>query len=269
MFNSDLFDHEISDGLNCLAFGKVPNIESPVVIAGGNCSIVGLDVDGEEQFWTVTGDNARAIEFIDWDEDGEAELVVGSDDFAIRVFKGEELIYDINEAAAIKLLKRLRRALFGFALENGLYGVYYGRKRLWKQRQQAKVTALVGMDFETGDNQLQLVVGFEDGLIEVRKHRSGDLLHSVHLPGEIHAPIANLFYYDFRMSGSKQLIGVDAEGRVAGYSVSKDLTRLEEAINSQEKVVSDDILKMGKEKIDLKNKLGEMEQRKQDEKELS
>ena len=71
------------------------------------------------------------------------------------------------------------------------------------------------------------------------------------------------------MSGSKQLIGVDAEGRVAGYSVSKDLTRLEEAINSQEKVVSDDILKMGKEKIDLKNKLGEMEQRKQDEKELS
>jgi len=90
----------------------------------------------------------------------------------------------------------------------------------------------------------------------------------VHLPGD-HHPIANLFHYDFRMSGSKQLIAVDASGRVAGYSVSKDLARLEEAINSQDKVVSDDILKMGKEKIDLQNKLDEMEQRKQDEKEMA
>jgi hypothetical protein len=35
--------------------------------------------------------------FIDWDEDGQDELIVGSDDFAIRVFKGDELVFDINE----------------------------------------------------------------------------------------------------------------------------------------------------------------------------
>ena len=45
----------------------------------------------------MTEDNARSLVFMDWNEDGEDELVVGSDDFSIRVFKGEELIFDINE----------------------------------------------------------------------------------------------------------------------------------------------------------------------------
>jgi hypothetical protein len=30
---------------------------------------------------------------------------VGSDDFAIRVFKGEELVFDINEEAKIRSIK--------------------------------------------------------------------------------------------------------------------------------------------------------------------
>lgn len=152
--NSDIFDREITDGVNCLTFGKVNNMSEPVVIAGGNCSIVGLDLQGEEQFWTVTGDNVSAMEFVDWDEDGTQELVAGSEDFAIRVFKGEELIFDIKEAAIVQKLKRIQRNIFGFALKNGTYGVYQGRKRLWKQRQQGKVTAMVGMDFDLGDGQM-------------------------------------------------------------------------------------------------------------------
>jgi len=66
-------------------------------VAGGNCSITGFDEVGDEKFWTVTGDQVRALEFMDWDEDGEDELLTGSDDFSIRAFKGEELIFDINE----------------------------------------------------------------------------------------------------------------------------------------------------------------------------
>jgi Bardet-Biedl syndrome 2 protein len=150
--NCDLFDREVTDGLNCLTFGKVPSSEEPVVVAGGNCSIVGLDYQGEEQFWTVTGDNARAIEFMDWDEDSEVELVVGSDDFNIRVFKDEELIFDIKEEAAISIIKRIKSNIFGYALENGTYGCYYSRKRLWKQRAQGKVNTIVGMDFNMKDS---------------------------------------------------------------------------------------------------------------------
>lgn len=47
-FNVEKFDHEISDGLNCIKFGKMPGIEEPLVIAGGNCSITGFDLEAEE-----------------------------------------------------------------------------------------------------------------------------------------------------------------------------------------------------------------------------
>lgn len=118
-YNSDIFDYEVADGLNCLAFGKVPGVFDPLIIAGGNCSITGLDKTAEERFWTVTGDNAQALTFSDWDEDDEDELIVGSDDFAIRVFKAEDLIYDTNESAKILALTTIKRNVFGFCLENG------------------------------------------------------------------------------------------------------------------------------------------------------
>ena len=72
-----------------------------MIVAGGNCSITGFDITSDERFWTVTGDNAASIQFIDWDEDGDEELIVGSDDFSIRVFKSEEMIFDIQEQSKI------------------------------------------------------------------------------------------------------------------------------------------------------------------------
>jgi Bardet-Biedl syndrome 2 protein len=107
-----------------------------LVVVGGNCSITGLDKNSEERYWTVTGDNAQSMAFVDWDEDRETELVVGSDDFAIRVFKGEELIFDINEDAKIRIVKLIKNNVFGYCLESGSYGVYYSRKRLWHLKQK-------------------------------------------------------------------------------------------------------------------------------------
>jgi Bardet-Biedl syndrome 2 protein len=72
-----------------------------MVVAGGNCSILGFDIAADERFWTITGDNATSIDFLDWNEDGEEKLIVGSDDFAIRVFKGEEMIFEIQEQSKI------------------------------------------------------------------------------------------------------------------------------------------------------------------------
>jgi Bardet-Biedl syndrome 2 protein len=119
-----------------------------LIVAGGNCSITGFDYNSDERFWTVTGDNATALEFLDWDEDGEDELVAGSDDFSIRVFKTEELIFDINEQSKITFLKKIHKSTFGYALSNGAYGVYHGRKKLWKQKGKDKITALIGVDFD-------------------------------------------------------------------------------------------------------------------------
>jgi hypothetical protein len=57
----------------------------------------GFDARGTECFWTVTGDDVTALALCDVDEDGRPELVVGSADFEIRVFRGEESIADVTE----------------------------------------------------------------------------------------------------------------------------------------------------------------------------
>ena len=62
-----------------------------LAIVGGNCSIQGFDSTGAERFWTVTGDNVSALALCDADGDGKNELLVGSDDFAIRIFQAEEV----------------------------------------------------------------------------------------------------------------------------------------------------------------------------------
>lgn len=73
----------------------------PLAVAGGNCSITGFSQFGDEKFWTVSGDQVKAMEFLDFDQDGQQEMIAGSDDYSIRVFKGEEMIYDISEKGKI------------------------------------------------------------------------------------------------------------------------------------------------------------------------
>ena len=68
---------------------QVGSIDAGLAIVGGNCSIQGFDHTGEELFWTVTGDNVSALTFCDVDEDGQNELLVGSEDYEIRVFQNE------------------------------------------------------------------------------------------------------------------------------------------------------------------------------------
>jgi len=58
--NSDVFEKEVNDGLSSIAICSsecLPEVGQPVVIVGGNCSLTGFDYDGEERFWTVSGDN--------------------------------------------------------------------------------------------------------------------------------------------------------------------------------------------------------------------
>lgn len=85
---------------------------------------------------------------MDFDNDKQDELVVGSDDFSIRVFKGEELIFDINEQSRIAFLSRIKKQIFAYALSNNSFGVYNSKKKLWRQKVRDRVTALMGVDFD-------------------------------------------------------------------------------------------------------------------------
>ena len=72
--NSDIFYKEVPDGVNALTFGRIPAIVPPLAVVGGNCSIQGFDVEGNELFWTVTGDNVSALAFRDPTGEGRHQL---------------------------------------------------------------------------------------------------------------------------------------------------------------------------------------------------
>lgn len=78
-------------------------MSSPTAIVGGNCSIMALDKTGEEVLWTVTGDNVTSLELLDFNADGYNELIVGSEDFDIRVFKDDEIVCEMSETEVRQL----------------------------------------------------------------------------------------------------------------------------------------------------------------------
>ena len=259
--NADVFDQEVADGLTCISFGTMNGQMEPLIVAGGNCSITGFDMEAEEKFWTVTGDNVKAIEFLDWKNQGSSEMIVGSEDFAMRVFDGPEIIFDINEEAAIHSIKKIKRNIFGFALDNGTYGVYFSKKKLWKEKQSAKVTSIIGLDFET-DGQFHMAIGFDNGEIEVRNHKKGELVNKVRLSkmanGKYPA-VSKLFYYDYRMQGQRQVIAVGQDGSVVGFSVSESNKDFIAQVQGEDKIMSNELVDLNKQKIDLQNKMEEIE----------
>jgi Bardet-Biedl syndrome 2 protein len=49
-------------------------MKKPLAVIGGNCSIQGFDYQGNDPFWTVTGDNVCSLALVDFDADGENEV---------------------------------------------------------------------------------------------------------------------------------------------------------------------------------------------------
>lgn len=61
---------QVADGVNTMIFGRIAGVAQPLAIVGGNCSIQGFDSEGNEPYWTVTGDNVAALALVDVTGDG-------------------------------------------------------------------------------------------------------------------------------------------------------------------------------------------------------
>ena len=59
-------------------------------------------------------------------------MLVGSDDFDIRIFKGDQIIGETAETDAITHIAHLSGSIFAYALANGTIGVYDKLQRLWR-----------------------------------------------------------------------------------------------------------------------------------------
>ena len=210
--NQDLIYKEVPDGINALRFGMVGSIPAPLAVVGGNCSIQGFDYEGQEAFWTVTGDVVTALTFCDVEGDGKNELIVGSEDCEIRIFQDESVISEITESDSIAALTNIREYKYGFALENGTLGVYNRTKREWRKKQKNQVRALSAFDLD-GDGVPELVAGLSNGRLEVRNDHNGELIYKDQFGDGVAAVLAAEFTGD----GRQQIIVCSEDGEVRGY----------------------------------------------------
>lgn len=104
--NSDLFFKEVPDGAVSVAVGSMSGLNHPVVMVGGNCSLQGYDMSGNEVFWTVAGDNVTALAFRNQNRatnvsQEPGELLVGCEDFDVRVLRNEDVVCETSESASV------------------------------------------------------------------------------------------------------------------------------------------------------------------------
>lgn len=83
--------------MSSLVIGELGSNADRLAVVGGNCTLQGFDHRGNDVFWTVTGDNVSALCLMDFNNDGQNELLVGSEDYEIRVFKDDEIVAEITE----------------------------------------------------------------------------------------------------------------------------------------------------------------------------
>ncbi|XP_061578712.1 Bardet-Biedl syndrome 2 protein homolog [Cololabis saira] len=216
--NADIFYREVTDGANRHRVGETGDISSPLAIIGGNCALQGFDYEGNDHFWTVTGDNVRSLVLCDFTGDGKNELLVGSEDFDIRVFREDELVSEMTENETVTSLCHMHGSRFGYALANGTVGVYDRTARYWRIKSKNHAMSIHAFDLNA-DGVVELITGWSNGKIDARSDRTGEVIFK----DNFSSSVAGVVEGDYRLDGQKQLICASIDGEVRGYlPASKD-----------------------------------------------
>lgn len=214
--NADILYRDIPDGANVVTIGRLGSHNpDAIALAGGNGALQGFDVKGDDVYWTVTGDNITSLALTDFTDDGFNEVIVGSEDFDIRVFKEDAIIHELSETDSVTVLCPIIPYTFGYALKNGTVGVYHKQERLWRIKSKNQAIAIVSFDIND-DGVPELVTGWSSGKVDARNVETGEVVFK----DNFSASIAAILLCDYNMDGIEEMVVVSTCGEVRGYQVT-------------------------------------------------
>ncbi|CAI5449364.1 unnamed protein product [Caenorhabditis angaria] len=209
--NQTIFRKEVPDGVNCFAVGKIADNQE-AIYCGGNCCIWGFDREGNNIYWTVTGDVVTCMCICDYDSDGEKELIIGSPDFEIRIFKNDLMRTELMETDALISLTCVADEYFAYALANGTIGVYQRDQRLWRIKSKNIVSAV----FRFPNDELMTVV-WKMGKVDTRLVKNGDVMSKDQtLSGQVQAAAISR-----NIDEKSQICVALGDGKVQSYHLQK------------------------------------------------
>ncbi|CAG9795877.1 unnamed protein product [Diatraea saccharalis] len=183
--NTDLFFKDAPDGVNVIAVGTFGKHSEPLAFVGGNSSVQGLSWQGTELFWNVVS----------------GKLLVGSDDFYIRVLKNNQFIMEIAETGPIVCLSPVTEVRFSYGLANGTIGIYEEGIRLWRVKSKQNALALQW----SGE---MLACCWNNGRVDWRDGATGRVLRRV----QMRSGAAAMLLADYRSMGIPDLVCVSDKG---------------------------------------------------------
>ncbi|XP_076644688.1 BBSome complex member BBS2 [Halictus rubicundus] len=237
--NSDIFYKEMTDGVKCIVIGKLGWLPNQVAIIGGNCSVMILDSQGTEIFWTVVEGIVSSLAVFDFDGDNENELITGTQDFEIKVYKEENALWETKETAPVTTLTGLPNRRFVYSVGNGTLGVYDMAQRLWRVKSKHRVVITRSFDVN-GDGTPEVITGWNNGKVDARSSNNGDVIFKIQLS----SGIAGIVEADYRRIGKPDLVIVSTSGEVRGYGSGSTMDTPEPGEAMRELLAKKQVLQM-------------------------
>lgn len=222
--NLTVFRNDVPDGVNCFAvsfqlhyhtvitllqYGKLGEAED-AIYCGGNCCIWGFDKTGANTYWTVTGDQVTTMCLSDFDGDGETELVIGSPDFEIRVFKNDLMRAELMETDQITSLAHVASGCFAYSLNNGTIGTYVLKERQWRIKSKSNVSNI--FNFE---EQGLMIVVWKQGKVDLRFAHNGEVLSRDSVGSNVASATVS------QRGEESTITVVCSDGKVKGFKIQK------------------------------------------------